>query len=173
VRRVVLVVAVAVGALALGVARAGALLSPAEQKWAEKVINVYNIEAAALNNVVAQEKAPGALVAASGAANTNLTKTLVVFASCPTWMRQYGKPPTARLMTFDADMVASCGHLYTGARDVAHAIGEFGLKNGPKGRGALAASFTELKAGSRLLAAAERQLAAIGKGKGGSNPLAA
>jgi hypothetical protein len=161
-RSLVAALGVAVAVLALGVGAAAAKLTPPEQKWAEKVVKIYNDEAAALDNVQAQEKATNAMIANSGANNTKLTATLSIFASCPTWIKQAGKAPTARLKPAGADMVASCSHLYTGAKDTAHAIGLIGLQNESGARSALAASLTALAKGSQLLVTAERALVAAG-----------
>jgi hypothetical protein len=161
-RSLVAALGVAVAVLALGVGAAAAKLTPVEQKWAAKVVKIYNDEAAALDNVQAQERASNALIADSGTNNTKLTATLSIFASCPTWIKQAGKAPTARLKPAAADMVASCGHLYTGAKDTAHVIGLIGLDNEPGARSALAASLKALAEGSKLLVTAERALVSVG-----------
>ena len=157
---VTLAVGLALGAL--GAAPASARLSPVEQQWVKPLLTVYNDENEALTLVQPEERATGALVYGSGKNNKLLTATLIEFIACPQSVKAAGKPPSVRLETFYTDMVDSCSHLSAGGNDVGKAIGQIRVGNGKGARADLVASLSELVKGSKLLAAAEKQLMAIG-----------
>lgn len=161
-RRRLLVLATVAVLAAAGAAGASARLSPVEQHWVTPLLKVYNVESASLSVVQQEERATDALVAGSGKNNTLLTETLLEFVECPSAVKAAGKPPSVRLETFDSDMVASCAHLAAGGNDVGKAIGQIRSGDVARARSDLEASLTEFVAGSKLLAAAERQLMVIG-----------
>jgi hypothetical protein len=126
------------------------------------LLKVYNVENASLRAVQQQERATDALVVGSGRNNTLLTETLLQFIDCPAAVKADGGPPSLRLATFATDMAEACVHLATGGNDVGKAIGEVHLADVARARVYLESSLAEFVAGSKLLAAAERQLRVVG-----------
>jgi len=137
-------------------------LSRSEQKWATPLITLWNSVNLNLHVVLAEEAAKNALIAGSGKNNTLLTKSLVVFASCSGEVKKAGKPVSTRLVAFDDAMRGMCGHLVSGASDVAKAIGAVGKGKGKLAGSLLTAATTEFKKATTLLATAQKQLLLIG-----------
>jgi hypothetical protein len=162
VRRFALSLALVLLLTGLVAGSAAAKLSPVEQTWVKPMITIYNAMAANLGVVVDEEKASDALIAGSGKNNDLLTYTLSVFVSCPSEVKTVGEPPSVRLQAFYTDMVAACAALAGGGTDAGHAIGAIGKGKGALARSDLVASTSELSKGSKLLAAAEKQLAIVG-----------
>jgi hypothetical protein len=162
VRRLGVTLAVGLALGGLGAASASAKLSPVEQQWVKPLLTVYNDENEALTLVQPEERATGALVYGSGKNNTLLTATLIEFVACPRSVRAAGKPPSVMLARFYTDLVDSCARLSAGGNDVGKAIGQIRVGNATGARADLVASLSELVKGSKLLAAAEKQLIALG-----------
>lgn len=147
---------------AFAAAGAQARLSPVEQRWVTPLLKVYNVEAAGLSVVQDEERASDALVAGSGRNNTLLTETLAAFVGCSAAVKAAGAPPSLRLQPFASDLAQSCAHLGAGGNDVGKAIGQIRSGDVTRARSDLEASLSQFVSGSTLLAAAERQLMAVG-----------
>jgi hypothetical protein len=135
-------------------------LTAAESKWFSPLAKDYGKFALALSLVQAEELAKNALVTGT-TTNHTLVDTLSIFTSCKAWIKSAGKPPTSRLAPFLTSMQASCGHLYTGALQIAKAIGALREADGQKAATLLKQGTAELKQGSTLLAQAEHQAVAV------------
>jgi hypothetical protein len=162
VRRFAITLLAGLALVALGAGSAAAKLSPVEQTWVKPLLKVYDVEAANLSVVEPELRASDALIAASGTNNTRLTDTLAGFVECASVVKKAGPVPSLRLQGFLTDLLDSCSHLSTGAQDIAHAIGQISQGNGVKASTYLKASTPALLAGSKLLAAAQKQLTIIG-----------
>jgi hypothetical protein len=155
-------VAVAAAALA---GTASARLTPAEQKWAAPLVQVWNLQNAGLHVVLPQAAAKGALIAGQKPANLNLTKTLAVLINCkvPTdKIKQAGKPPTERLAAFRDALNAACIHDGNGANDFAKAVGAVTKNKVALAKTYLASGVTEFKRGSAQVQKAYKALTGIG-----------
>ena len=143
---------------------ASAKLTAAEQKWAGPLIQAWNLQNAGLHLVLAQASKNGALVAGQKPDNLNLTRTLVVLASCQTGkvMTTAGKPPTARMAGFRDALNAACIHDANGANDFARAIGAVTKNNAAQAKAFLAQGVQEFKKGSAQIQKAYGALTAIG-----------
>ncbi len=158
------VVAAIVAAVFAGTA--SAKLTAAEQKWASPLIQAWNLQNAGLHLVLAQASKNGALIAGEKPDNLNLTRTLVVLASCQTGkvIAKAGKPPTARMAGFRDALNAACIHDANGANDFAKAIGAVTKNNATKAKAFLAQGVQEFKKGSGQIRKAYSALTAIGGG---------
>jgi hypothetical protein len=157
--------------LSLGAAAATAApartakLTPAEAKWANPVVALWNAMNAGLLVVGDQTTATNALVPGS-AANKKLVVTLANFIACTPVMNKAKAPPSTRLKPFATSMKAACTRLGTGAHGVANGVSTiYNKKNGKLASLQIKAAFQEFQKGSAELAAARRQLLAAG-GKG-------
>jgi hypothetical protein len=143
---------------------ASAKLTAVEQKWASPLIQAWNLQNAGLHLVLAQASKKGALVAGEKPDNLNLTRILVVLASCQTGkvIAKAGKPPTARMARFGNALNAACIHDANGANDFAKAIGAVTKNNATGAKAFLARGVQEFKRGSDQIQKAYSALTAIG-----------
>jgi hypothetical protein len=162
--RLLLVVFGAVAAVAI-VPSAGAVLTPAEQKWVAPLIRIWNVQNESLQVVVSRAGAKNALIAGEKPQNLRLTETLAAIAACkvPTdLIRRAGKPPTARMTVFRDSLNAACIHDLNGANDFAKAIGAIGKAHYSKAQTLLKSGVIEFKRGTSQLAKGYKSLVAIG-----------
>jgi len=139
---------------------ASAKLTPAEQKWAKPVVDLWNIENAGLLVVYKQATAKDALVAGTKT-NLALSKTLANFVQCPAILKKIGTSPSG-LKAVSVSMTTSCARLSSGAHDVAKGIGQIGKRNQDAGTKLVLQGFGKFKKASTSLAVARRQLLAVG-----------
>jgi hypothetical protein len=144
---------------------AAAKLTPAEQRWAAPLVQVWNLQNAGLHVVLPQAAAKGALIAGEKPANLSLTKTLAVLINCKVpadKIKQAGKPPTQRLAAFRDSLNAACIHDQNGANDFAKAVGAVTKNKVSHAKTYLASGVAEFKHGSAQVQKAYKALTGIG-----------
>jgi hypothetical protein len=132
-------------------------LSPAEQKWVQPLLHIWNVQNSSLKKVIPQASVEGALTAGEQPHNLALTKTLAALIDCKTpkdKIKLAGTAPTARLAGFRTQLNAACVHNYNGAVDFAKAIGAVTKKNTSSATTYLKAGIDEFKQGTLALAKA-------------------
>src|SRR4051794_12664425 len=141
----------------LAASGASAKLTPAEQKWAQPLVTIWNAQNSALKKVIPQASQAGALTAGERPHNLALTKTLATLIDCKTpkdKIARAGAPPTARLAAFRTQLDSACGHNYKGAVDFAKAVGAVTKKNSTLAETYLKAGVAEFRQGTLALAKA-------------------
>jgi hypothetical protein len=144
---------------------AQAKLTPAEQKWANPLISIWNVQNAGLHLVLSQAAAKNALVAGEKPQNLKLTETLYALITCkqPTdLIKKAGPPPSPRLTAFRDALNAACIHDGNGANDFAKAVGAYTKGNAKLVQTYLSAGVAELKLGTAQLSKAYKVLIAVG-----------
>jgi len=158
-RLAVLVAAAAVAGLVAGAAQAR--LTPAEQKWATPLINVWNRQNGALQLVIPIASSKNALVAGT-ANNLKLTNVLVLIVTCKQAIAKAGSPPSPRLTRFLSSLQAACAADTKGANAFAKAVGAVRKKNGALAQSYLKSGVSSFRVGTSALTKAYKSLIAIG-----------
>jgi len=156
----------AVAALSgLAASEASAKLTPVEQKWVKPLLKTWNVQNAALLNVIAQASATNALVAGEKPQNQKLTLTLAALVSCVSpknVVKAAGTPPSPRLKPFATALAAGCADDFYGANYFAKAIGAVAKGNETAVDTDLKNGVAKFKLGSAQITKAYKVLIAIG-----------
>jgi hypothetical protein len=144
---------------------AQAKLTPAEQKWANPLISIWNVQNAGLHLVIGQAAAKNALVAGERPENLALTKTLYALITCKQpadLIKKAGTPPSPRLTAFRDALNAACIHNGNGATDFAKAVGAVTKANTKLVQTYLTQGVAEFNLGTAQLSKAYKVLIALG-----------
>jgi hypothetical protein len=135
-------------------------LTPAEQKWAQPVVGLWNVMNTGLLNIVKQASAQNALILGTKQSKP-LVATLLTFALCPETLAKAGTPPP-RMAKIATTMKTACRHLDTGSRTFGQALTAISKGNETRGSTLIVQAVGNFKKAQSPLVSARKQLIAIG-----------